>query len=142
MWSLAHQNEWDQEIEELRAGDVIILSRQVTPMTTPDREEVDSDQPQDPQEEEYPIDIQGLDLSLSPTQSIVMNRVYLVPDIRSAEEEIYQAKVQKEAAKLILPPSQEHLRNNLAAFIVYSKKYQKENTPIAKLKKVLGFHPK
>ena len=111
-------------------------------MTTPDRAEVEKERVSEPEEEEDHIDIQSLNLTLSPNQTIVMNRVYLVPDIRSPEEVVYQAKIQKEAAKLILQPSQEHLRHNLAAFAVYSKNYHKENSAAAKLKKVLGFGKK
>ena len=78
-------------------------------------------------------------LFLSTKQNKQEGGVYRYPCLsKLMSDSKYLAKIEAQAEKIHLPPAQEHLRWNMATFIVYSKSYAKEQSLVTRMQKVFG----
>lgn len=142
-WSLLPPEEWNPNVEQLLYDEPNIPSKQVTPASSPERVEHDEalvHQHRLPMVvvEEEPAEECNWNLNLSPMEPITAGRVYRLPPGRPQVNSEWHDRVRVQAAKLVLPPQQEHQRWDLAAFLVRSKDYEKENSAATKIKKALG----
>ena len=135
--------------EQLRSTTPVLTSRQATPVSTHTQERL----PDQWQHEDHPY--QDQQLMLDPTQQLQEGRVHMLPHLLHipqpatvqlqwppGTDPTYARRVEEIANSNFLPPSQDHLRIQLAMHQASSEARRKEKSISTKVKKAFNWGKK